>query len=330
MAEQHELPPPEWQAVQGSISTTATELTGDTVWLAVSAPVPVTAGSTVEWEAEAYRNAGNNADGSYAFLSLGDELSVPASGIEPDASGDTVVLDFTGRVGADNEILTATVPRDGNAHLGAWYNNDSFPSDRGLRNSFTLTVSPPPAPPVAAEILGTVLTITGGTEGDTYVVATDGHDLELQLGAEGTATADLAPWDLPPGSYSVNVTGPGLDVALELQIQDPFDELVARLAPRVAAYVGRAGDQATLDLAAGQLLIVAEFVRGYTRDRGWSNDTPTRDIAAVIVSVAARAAMNPEQVRQYSAGDYSETPSLLVGFTLAERAVLDRHRKRWA
>lgn len=112
---------------------------------------------------------------------------------------------------------------------------------------------------------------------------------------------------------------------------DPdHDELAEDLAPRVARYVGRAGDQQTVETAAGQVPIVAEFVRGYTRDNGWDDDYPVPALRAVIVAATGRLVLNPEQVRQYSAGDYSETPAVLLGFTLAEQYVLNRYRRRWA
>jgi len=111
---------------------------------------------------------------------------------------------------------------------------------------------------------------------------------------------------------------------------DYLDELAARLAPRVAAYVGRRDDPVATETAEGQVPIVAEFVRGYTRGKGWQGDRPAAPLRAVIVSATARLVLNPEQVRQYSSGDYSETGPLLTGFTLAERHVLDRYRRRWA
>lgn len=101
------------------------------------------------------------------------------------------------------------------------------------------------------------------------------------------------------------------------------------LAAREAAYLGRPGDRATIDLANAHLPIVTAFVYGYTRGRGFTTDgDPRPDLAAVIVSAAARLVSNPEQLHQYTTGDYTERPAVLNGWTLTELAVLHNHRKR--
>lgn len=107
---------------------------------------------------------------------------------------------------------------------------------------------------------------------------------------------------------------------------DLWDNLAAALAPRVAALVGRQGDPDTEALATAQLPLVAEYVRGYTRGRGFDGDAPAGPLRAVIVSATARLATNPEQVSVYSVGDYSERPAQLAGWTLAEIGVLHRYR----
>lgn len=107
---------------------------------------------------------------------------------------------------------------------------------------------------------------------------------------------------------------------------DLWDNLAAALAPRVAAIVGRVGDADTIATAEAQLPLVAEYVRGYTRGRGFDGDAPAGPLRAVIVSATARLATNPEQVSVYSVGDYSERPAQLAGWTLAEIGVLHRYR----
>lgn len=107
---------------------------------------------------------------------------------------------------------------------------------------------------------------------------------------------------------------------------DLWDNLAAALAPRVAALVGRQGDPETEALATAQLPLVAEYVRGYTRGRGFDGDAPAGPLRAVIVSATARLATNPEQVSVYTMGDYSERPAQLAGWTLAEIGVLHRYR----
>lgn len=107
---------------------------------------------------------------------------------------------------------------------------------------------------------------------------------------------------------------------------DLWDNLAAALAPRVAAIVGKQGDTEAVALATAQLPLVAEYVRGYTRGRGFEGDAPAGPLRAVIVSATARLATNPEQVSVYTMGDYSERPAQLAGWTLAEIGVLHRYR----
>lgn len=190
------------------------------------------------------------------------------------------------------------------------------------------------------------------TAGDGEPVAGPGALILASGDGWGEIVADVLPADLPGPVYAAAWLPSGVEGGLaaptayvtEGEPPDPepdpepdpdpdddyLDELAARLAPRVAAYVGRRDDPVATETAEGQVPIVAEFVRGYTRGKGWQGDTPAAPLRAVIVSATARLVLNPEQVRQYSSGDYSETGPLLTGFTLAERHVLDRYRRRWA
>ena len=91
-----------------------------------------------------------------------------------------------------------------------------------------------------------------------------------------------------------------------------------------------------LAMADEHLWTVATFVYGYTRGRGFEmggfrsdpKPEPAWDLRRVILSAAARSLANPQSLKQYSAGDYSETPSVLTSWTLPEIAVLHRYRKR--
>lgn len=131
-------------------------------------------------------------------------------------------------------------------------------------------------------------------------------------GAETVGTADVL--ILPAGSSASD------------DPWDVWDNLAAALAPRVAALVGRVGDADTIATAEAQLPLVAEYVRGYTRGRGFEGEAPAGPLRAVIVSATARLATNPEQVSVYTVGDYSERPAQLAGWTLAEIGVLHRYR----
>ncbi|MDP9498112.1 MAG: hypothetical protein M3P46_10755 [Actinomycetota bacterium] len=89
---------------------------------------------------------------------------------------------------------------------------------------------------------------------------------------------------------------------------------------------------------------VTLLVRAYTRGRGFAagtttatvNGTPVTvhsmeaDLAAVIVSAAARLYSNPELTVRVEAGSHSEVPGTFRGWTLPELAVLHRYRRRAA
>lgn len=76
--------------------------------------------------------------------------------------------------------------------------------------------------------------------------------------------------------------------------------------------------------------LVTTFVKAYTRGRGFdATGEPNAELAAVIVTAAARLLMNPTGNRRESAGDYDVAP-FVDGWTLPELAVLHRHRRRTA
>lgn len=142
----------------------------------------------------------------------------------------------------------------------------------------------------------------------------------------------------PLGIVSITVAGsepdpgpepgdPPVPPAPELDPFDLYDILARSLAPRVAAFVGRPGDEDTIATAAAQVPVVTEYVRGYTRGRGFTDEAPAGPLRAVIVSGVARLATNPEQVAHFQTGDYSERPAQLAGWTLTELGVLRRYRR---
>jgi hypothetical protein len=98
---------------------------------------------------------------------------------------------------------------------------------------------------------------------------------------------------------------------------------------QVAAFLGQP-DDATVSLAGQHLPVVTEFVRAYTRGRGFTDGEPGDDLEAVIVSATARLVSNPALNRVETDGVYSVTPGRLDGFTLPELAVLNLHRRRTA
>ena len=57
---------------------------------------------------------------------------------------------------------------------------------------------------------------------------------------------------------------------------------------------------------------------------------PTMPLQRVIVSGAARIAYNPESVVRWQISNESEMATVFNGFNLAEQAILNRYRKRFA
>ena len=142
---------------------------------------------------------------------------------------------------------------------------------------------------------------------------------------ELTVTAAAVPDPEPPPVDPEPEPEPGPDPT----DPTPAEPATHPLAGRLAAYLGRPDDPATVALASTHLPVVEAFVNGYTRGRGFTpEDRPVAPLQAVIVSAAARLVVNPEQVWQYTAGDYSERPAVLNGWTLPELAVLHRYRRR--
>ena len=77
--------------------------------------------------------------------------------------------------------------------------------------------------------------------------------------------------------------------------------------------------------------VARAFVWGYTRGRGFDDQMePAAPLQRVIVSGAARLAYNPENVSRWQVSSESEVLTVFNGFNLAEQAILNRYRKRWA
>jgi len=96
----------------------------------------------------------------------------------------------------------------------------------------------------------------------------------------------------------------------------------------VAAFLGKSGDAATFALADEHLPIVAEMVKAYTRDNGFTAGDPGDDLAAVIVSSCARLVANPEHTISQVTGPFAIRQGIFNGWTLPELAILHRYRKR--
>lgn len=103
----------------------------------------------------------------------------------------------------------------------------------------------------------------------------------------------------------------------------------------VARFLGRADDLVLAEMADLHVTQVAALARAYTRDAGFLfsnvNDvvtaTPNDEISAVIILATARLVTNPAQVTREAADGY-EVSGGFQGWTLAEKCVLDRYRRK--
>lgn len=180
---------------------------------------------------------------------------------------------------------------------------------------YTVTV---PAVAGVAYLVGGVDTPAGtvsASPGTTVTVTAEPADAGYVLEGEAEWSHDFPPAGPPEPDYSA------------LLAEDPEAVTVRNaLAPRVIVHAGAVASQEATTLASAHVGVVLEYVNGYTRGRGFHGMIPERDLQAVIVASAARLFTNPEQVTAYTMGDYSERPAVLAGWTLAEMAVLRRHR----
>src|SRR5699024_6314414 len=94
-------------------------------------------------------------------------------------------------------------------------------------------------------------------------------------------------------------------------------------AGRVARMMGKPEDAPTLAMAEMAVRIGMGCAEGYARGRGWSADgLPVPGIAAVVPVAAVRLASIPRQATYHRAGDFSERPAVMAGWTAAELGVL--------
>ena len=261
-------------------------------------------------------------------------------------TGHTLPSDLAPKPKEWNCTSIAGTPATPGAYTVPLIGLDSYSSETGQNDTLTVIVQAPTEtiPVPAAE----------GTE--------DGYMLPEVPGVRWLVNGE----ETPPGSYSVQpvteettvtiipeaLAGYEFDAApeplvltftpepdpepdpgewLHLLDEDPERALVAStLAPRALRHAGMDPDAAPAPAAAmaeGHLATVLEYVKGYTRGRGFHGYVPERPLQAVIVAATGRLVTNPEQVTYYSTGDYSERPATLTGWTLAELQVLRRYRR---
>ena len=192
----------------------------------------------------------------------------------------------------------------------------------------TATVSP-------AQAQGTItFTLDGATDTIPVTGGTAAREVTVMNAGDYEVNATFAPVseDYNPSSATPQI----LSVQPYVEPGDPdgpwdtWNALASNLAPKVAAYAGRADHAETIETAQAQLPVIVEYIKGHTRGRGFENPVPASPLLAVIVSACARLVTNPEQVQYYAVGDYSERPAMLAGWTLTELDVLRRYRRTQA
>lgn len=192
----------------------------------------------------------------------------------------------------------------------------------------TATVSP-------AQAQGTItFTLDGATDTIPVTGGTAAREVTVMNAGDYEVNATFAPVseDFNPSSATPQI----LSVRPYVEPVDPdgpwdtWSALASNLAPKVAAYAGRADHAETIEIAEAQLPVIVEYIKGHTRGRGFENPVPASPLLAVIVSACARLVTNPEQVSYYAVGDYSERPAMLAGWTLTELDVLRRYRRTQA
>lgn len=129
------------------------------------------------------------------------------------------------------------------------------------------------------------------------------------------------------GRFDLNITAAPVP---EPEPGEPEPEPVDDTPQKVLRFMGLEATPEALSTAREHTRVVTTFVHGYTRGRGFTGRTPGLDIEDVIISATSRYMLNPQQAKRQQIGDQSIAYASLEGFTLAEKAVLHRYRRRTA
>lgn len=115
--------------------------------------------------------------------------------------------------------------------------------------------------------------------------------------------------------------------------------LLSSAGQHVAELLGRSGDSDFVQQAQDSAEAAYEFIKAYTRGRGFGPENPGHDpeepdaippdIRAVIITAAARLVTNPAQLEREEYDQYLAVGAF-HGFSLAEFYVLNRWRRRTA
>lgn len=99
----------------------------------------------------------------------------------------------------------------------------------------------------------------------------------------------------------------------------------------VLNYLGWPSDDALVVQATKHAQQAAVLAKSYVRGRGFGTGVDAgkceEDLAAVIISSAARSLSNPSSAREIEAGTFKEAPGSFYGWSLVELLVLQGHRR---
>ena len=177
----------------------------------------------------------------------------------------------------------------------------------------------------AAAALG--LTLTSGRDWSTLDGTIPGMVVNQKM--TGTPTT--------PGVYTVtarevSIYGDYYTMTADVTVNGPEpepDPAESTLVPDVLEFLGLPNNPDMVKLAKQHTRIVTTFVRNYVRGNGFSVDgIPNPDIHDVIITATARYLPNPTQASRQSLGNQSIGYASIDGFTLAEKSVLNRYRRR--
>lgn len=164
----------------------------------------------------------------------------------------------------------------------------------------------------AAGLSGTTETVAA-RNGTDYVVVPVEYTLDWELRPGYYYPDELAAWhaaqnpDPPPE-------------------EEPEPPRPQGLGADVLAFLGeRDADAAQVD---AHVHTATLMVKAYTRGRGFTGGVPAEDVAAVIVSCAARLYRNPTLDRSQQVGPFQTAPGSFHGWSLPELAILHNYRRR--
>lgn len=176
----------------------------------------------------------------------------------------------------------------------------------------------------AAAALG--LTLTSGRDWSSLDGTIPGMVVDNAL--TGTPTT--------PGVYTVtarevSIYGDYYTKTADVTVNGPEPEpepAGSTLVPDVLEFLGLPDNPDMTRLATQHVRIVTTFVRNYTRGNGFDAEgIPNADLHDVIITATARYLPNPQQATRQSLGNQSIGYATIEGFTLTEKAVLNRYRK---